>query len=93
MVIVNTPLTKERVFAQPYDTEIVHESNTTVPVKDQQDQIRLNTNQALRQGQGQHTNALSYGWVDGIRSWNLTVRGNRKATYGQVQRAETIRLR
>ena len=89
---VNTPLTKTRVTVQSYEGEQVFEPHTTVLVKDQQDQLNITSPGALRQGLLQHTNVMSYSWVEGVRSYARTVRGNRASTMTQVQRAETLNL-
>ena len=86
----NTPLSKQRISMQPYDTDYVHEPSRGVAAIDQQDQARIDTPGPQFQGLLQHTNALSYSWVDGQRAYNRTVRGNRQCTMKQVQRAETI---
>lgn len=90
-MLKNTPLSKQRIVMQKYDTDYVHEASTTNSAIDQQDQIRLDIPGALRQGLMQHRNALSYGWVDGARAYDRTARGLRSATHKQVQRSETIR--
>lgn len=90
MVMYITPLSRQRISMQFYDTDYVHTPTRGVKAIDEQDRINTPAVNTTKQGMLMNTNAYSMSWVEGMRQYNRTPRGNKQCTMGQVQRAETI---
>lgn len=95
MTGINIPFSHERIFIDKrMHKDYVHEHHTNSNVINKQDQLRLTgVSNPLEQGQQAHKNWGTRSHFDGIRVWDYSNRGNRKATHKTVQRHTTIHIK
>ena len=75
------------------DKEFILEPHTARPFINQQDQLNIaNVGNPLLQGLSAKRNFGTYGYFEGIKAYDKTVRNNRKCTMKQVQRGMTIQV-